>query len=42
MDYKFDDIYGLLKHSSSLINEMKYKQGNGYINLDKILPSKSK
>jgi serine protease AprX len=42
MDYKFDDIYGLLKHSSSLINEMKYKQGNGYINLDKILPPKAK
>lgn len=40
MDYKFEDIYGLLKHSSTLINEMKYKQGCGYLNLDKILPRK--
>lgn len=38
MEYKFEDIYGLLKHSSTLINDMKYKQGNGFLNLAKILP----
>jgi len=40
LEYKFEDIYGLLKHSSSLINDMKFKQGNGYINLDRLLPPK--
>lgn len=42
MEYKVDDIYGLLKHSSTLINDKKYKQGNGHINLDNILPKKLK
>jgi serine protease AprX len=37
-EYKFEDIYGLLKHSSTLINDMKYKQGNGFLNLSKMLP----
>jgi len=42
MDYKAADIYGLLKHSATLINDKKYKQGNGHINLDNILPKKLK
>lgn len=39
-DLTFKDIYGLLKVSSKFIKEKKYVQGNGYIDLDKILPKK--
>lgn len=40
-DLKFEDIYGLLKISSKFLKEKKYMQGNGYINLDNILPQKT-
>lgn len=36
-DFTFDDIYTLLKINSVLINEHKSKQGNGYINLSKLV-----
>lgn len=36
----FKDVYGLLKVSSRLIKEKKYMQGNGVIDLSKILPKK--
>ncbi|WP_346935846.1 S8 family serine peptidase [Clostridium sp.] len=36
-DFTFDDIYTLLKINSILINDKKYKQGNGYINISNLL-----
>ncbi len=36
-DYTFDDIYTLLKINSTLINDKKSKQGNGYINLANLM-----
>ncbi|MEG0307911.1 MAG: S8 family serine peptidase [Clostridium sp.] len=36
-DYTFDDIYTLLKINSILINDKKYRQGNGYINVSNLL-----
>ena len=39
-ELNFKDIYGLLKNSSSFIKEKKCMQGNGYIDLNKILPKK--
>lgn len=36
-DYTFDDIYTLLKINSTLINDKKSKQGNGYINLASLI-----
>ncbi len=38
-DYTFDDIYTLLKINSILINDKKYKQGNGYININNLINS---
>ncbi|MEG1256278.1 S8 family serine peptidase [Clostridium sp.] len=36
-NYTFDDIYTLLKINSTLINDKKYKQGNGYINVSNLV-----
>lgn len=36
-NFTFDDIYTLLKINSVMINDMKYKQGNGYINVGKLI-----
>lgn len=35
--FTFEDIYSLLKINSVLIDEKKYKQGNGYINMSKLI-----
>ena len=36
-DFTFDDIYTLLRINSTLINDKKYKQGNGYININNLI-----
>lgn len=35
--YTFDDIYTLFKINSVLINDKKYKQGHGYINISNLI-----
>ncbi len=36
-EYTYEDIYSLLKLNSILMNDKKYKQGNGYIKLYELL-----
>jgi len=36
-EFTFDDIYTLLRINSTLINDKKYKQGNGYININNLI-----
>jgi serine protease AprX len=38
-NFTFDDIYTLLRINSTLINDKKYKQGNGYINIANLINS---
>jgi serine protease AprX len=36
-NFTFDDIYTLLRINSALIDDKKYKQGNGYINISNFI-----
>lgn len=36
-NFTFDDIYTLLRINSTLINDKKYKQGNGYISINNLI-----
>ncbi len=36
-NFTFDDIYTLLRINSTLIDDKKYKQGNGYINISNFI-----